>query len=175
MYLTLPPVDLGDRSLDSALDLVFGGVTLAAVHGDSLRGTTAFVNGTRQFSFDVDVAGVPCVIRKLFCGGPTMRVTTHQTLVSRGPDEWRITNKIKLHVIGAELMVIEPVFWLHRDAEHCRTTMGGGVRHAARLPPPLSWLAVRCMATHSEEELRKFKVQIDKLMEIDLLTEPRWS
>lgn len=153
--------------MESALALVLGGDTLAAVHGDSLSGTTEFVDGRRQFSFDVDVAGVPVVFRRLFCGGPTMRVTTRQTLVSRGADEWRITNNIKLHVIGAELLVIEPEFWLHRDAEHCRTTMGGGVRHAARLPPPLSWLAVRCMATHSETELRKFKVQIDKLLTLE--------
>lgn len=172
MYVPIPELDLGDRSLDAALDLVFGGPTLAGVHGDSLRGTTDFVNGTRQFSFDIDATGVPCVVSKLFCGGATMRVTTHQTLVSRGPDEWHITNKIKLHVVGAELLVIEPVFWLHRDSEHCRTTMGGGVRHAARLPPPLSWLAVRCMAAHSRAELQKFKVQIDKLMTLDLLGAP---
>lgn len=168
MYLAIPDLDLGDRSLDAALDLVFGGGTLASVHGASLTGTLEFVNGTRQFSFDVDVTGVPSVVMKLFCGGPTMRVTTLQTMVSRGADEWQITNKIKLHVIGAELLAIEPVFWLHRDAEHCKTTMGGGVKHAARLPPPLRWLAVKCMAAHSTSELEKFKVQIDKRMTVDL-------
>lgn len=162
--LAVPTIDLGDRTLDAALDLVFGGPTLAAVHGDSLRGTTDFVNGTRQFSFDVDLAGVPSILKRLFCGGPTMRVTTHQTLLSRGPEEWHISNKIKLHVIGAELLVIQPLFWLHRDSEHCKTTLGGSVKHAARLPPPLSWLATRCMAAHSEAELRNFKVQIDALL-----------
>jgi len=166
--LTLPEVPLTARTLDDALDTVFGVDTLLQVHGPSLRATPFDESGKRKFSFDVDIGTVPLPIRKFFCG-KNLRVTTSQTLTKikrRGePTVWTVKNSLKPHFIGSEFFKLRPIFWLRRDTVDGVITVGGEVKHDAVLPPPLNDIAESFMMAASEKELRKFADVLESRLE----------
>lgn len=152
--IQVPELAMTCQSLDSAFDSVFGPDTLARVHGPSTR-VEPFKNNERTFTFDIDVSSVPRMLRCFFCG-PRMRVTTRQTM-ERSRNDIRVTNHIKMHVVGAELFRVKPTFWLDRKSSQGIVVLGGIVQHEASLPPPLRGIAERFMAAHSERELRRFE------------------
>jgi len=154
--LAVPALRLTATTLPDALDAVFGQDTLRRVHGPSVTGAFDFgPDGRRAFDFEVDVSAVPAPIRCFFCG-PRLRVTTAQTLARPEPSAcWRVSNSIRMHFVGSELFRIRPEFELTRH-EDGRIVVAGTVRHDASLPPPLSGIAERFMAAHSERELRRF-------------------
>lgn len=156
--LDVPRVSLGKVGLEAALASVFGPDMLRRMHGPSLRGAGPFdAKGKRAFKFSIGVQTVPAPIRRFFCGS-RLRITTRQTL-DKEPGEWTITNKLKLHFLGAEFFKIRPVFWL-REAGDGEVTLGGRVRHDAMLPPPLCHIAEGFMALNSEAELRNMAAQL---------------
>lgn len=141
--------------MEGALEAVFGVDVLRRVHGPSLRGEGPFdARGKRAFKFAVDVSAVPAPIRRFFCG-KRMRITTRQTLAKKAPDDWTITNALKMHFLGAELFKIRPQFWL-REGTDGTVSLGGRVQHDARLPPPLCHIAEDFMALHTARELHRF-------------------
>lgn len=158
--VVLPPVRIaGQRDMGGALHSVFGSHMLSRVHGPSLRGnlplaSTFDADGRRTFSFDVAVDSVPPPIRRFFCGDK-LTVTTRQQLNDRRDDDWTVTNRMKLHFVGAELFKLRPKFWLRRDGDGV-ITLGGQVRHDAVLPPPLNGIAEKFMVLNTQRELTRF-------------------
>lgn len=154
--LTLPPVKLAGphaTDLDAAMNAVFGPHMLRKVHGPSLKAGSFDAKGKRAFKFEIRVDAVPPPIRRFFCGS-TLGVSTRQTL-DKQPDKWTVTNRMKLHFVGAELFKLRPVFWLERDPEG-GVSLGGRVRHDAVLPPPLNGIAENFMALNTHRELMHF-------------------
>lgn len=155
--LVLPPVRLAGqhRDLESGLHAVFGPAMLRRVHGPSLRGEAPFdAMGRRAFKFAVRVDSVPPPIRRFFCGSE-LGVTTRQSVDTSDPDRWTVTNRMKLHFVGAELFKLRPVFWLERAPDGV-VFLGGRVRHDAVLPPPLNGIAEAFMELNTRRELLHF-------------------
>ena len=153
--LVLPEVRLaGPRDLESALSAVFGVDMLRAVHGPHTKVSGSFDDGgnKRTFKFRVKVDAVPPPIRRFFCGSE-LGITTRQSL-DRAPARYTVTNKMKLHFVGAEFFKLRPVFWLHLD--DAGVSLGGTVRHDAVLPPPLNGIAENFMMLNSRKELLHF-------------------
>lgn len=149
--LVLPPVRVKRASMDSAFDAVFGPAMLRRVHGPSTR-VGDFKDGKRAFKFRVDVSDVPPPIRRFFCG-KELGITTTQKLTMTDT-RWDVTNRLKLHFVGAELFSLKPAFYL--EATDGGIFLGGAVRHSAVLPPPLNGVAEAFMMANSERELRHF-------------------
>lgn len=155
--LTLPPVRINRDSLGEAFESVFGPSMLRRVHGPDTR-VGNFEDNKRRFSFKVHVGEIPPLIRRFFCGRE-LKVTTQQRL-STEPTKWEVTNRMKLHFVGAEFVGIKPVFWLEAcdgtEGREAGIYLGGTVRHDARFPPPLNGIAESFMIANSEKELRHF-------------------
>lgn len=155
--VVLPTVPLrGHTNMEGAMRAVFGPAVLRKVHGPSLRGAyeSFDANGKRRFQFRVAVDQVPPPIRRFFCGS-NLRITTQQTL-DKEPAKWTVSNKMKLHFVGAEFFKLRPVFWLEQDQDTGVVSLGGNVRHDAVLPPPLNSIAEGFMALNTRRELIRF-------------------
>ncbi len=152
--LVIPPTPLAPATMTEAFEAVFGVPMLRRVHGPQTKVTPFDAKGSRQFTFDVPVDNVPGPIRRFFAGG-RMAVTTRQHLARKTPDAWHVTNRIKLHFVGAELFYLKPLFRLERGEDGV-VRLGGRVRHSAILPPPLNAIAESFMMLNSERELRHF-------------------
>lgn len=152
--LILPRTRLaGQRDMDGALHAVFGPGMLRKMHGPSTKAGTFDAHNKRVFKFTVAVDSVPLPIRKFFCGSQ-LGVTTRQTL-ERSADKFTITNRMKLHFVGAEFFKLRPVFWLEREQDG-GVSLGGLVRHDAVLPPPLNGIAENFMMLNTRRELLHF-------------------
>lgn len=153
--LTVPPIRLRlppGEGIEAAFKRVFGPDMLRKVHGpDTAVGD--FDKGKRTFRFTVKVDQVPPAIRQFFCGSE-MGITTRQTLDAT-KTRWTITNRLKLHFVGAELFKLRPQFWLESAADGS-VSLGGRVRHDAVLPPPLDGIAEGFMMINSQKELLHF-------------------
>lgn len=143
----------GMRDMDGALHAVFGPGMLRKMHGPNTHVGPFDSNDKRVFKFKVAVGAVPPPIRKFFCGSE-LGVTTRQTL-ERGADKSTITNRMKLHFVGAEFFKLRPVFWLEREQDGI-ISLGGVVRHDAILPPPLNGIAENFMMLNTRRELLHF-------------------
>lgn len=155
--LVVPSVRIKRATLQGAFEAVFGPGMLRRVHGQHVR-VGPFLNDARTFTFEVEVSGVPRILRRFFCG-ERLVVTTRQDRSILADTKWQVTNRLKLHFVGAELFAMRPVFWLEtRDDDDGGTGvyLGGTVDHSARLPPPLNRIAEAVMMRHSERELRHF-------------------
>ena len=171
--LKIPEVRLTSRTLDDALDAVFGIDTLSRVHGptldtSSMTGSSTVgsstagsfsEDGRRKFSFVVETSGIPGAIKKFVCGDD-VKVTTMQTLSKKVPTKWSVTNVLKTKFLGSELFQVRPVFWLQQD-RHGSVTLGGTIRHDAILPPPLNDIAETFMMQLSEREVRRFETVLE--------------
>lgn len=155
----LPDVCLGRRTLQSALDSAFSTQILTAVHGPTLKlkGTGAFVDGSRSFAFSVDLPTVPPPL-KVFFGGETLDVSVRQTVDTRDPAAWHVTNRLKLKCVGAELIKVRPSFVLKETDG--RVTLSARVRHDAVLPPPLDKIGEEFMMLSSARELHRFEAEL---------------
>ncbi len=153
-HLVLPRTRLaGQRDMDGALQAVFGPAMLRKMHGPGTKVGPFDAQGKRVFKFRVAVDSVPPPIRKFFCGSE-LGVTTRQTL-ERGADKCTVTNRMKLHFVGAEFFKLRPIFWLEREPDG-GISLGGTVRHDAILPPPLNGIAENFMMLSSRKELMHF-------------------
>ena len=152
--LVLPTVPVRHTCLKSAKEAVFGPDMLRRVHGPSLQFfTEEQLADKRTFRFSVDVADVPAPIRKFFCGS-SLRVTTTQA-VRETALKVSVSNKLKLHFVGAELFKMRPSFWLEQSPDGT-IMLGGKVRHDAVLPPPLNGIAESFMMQNSAHTLMQF-------------------
>ena len=170
--VVLPTVPLrGHTSMDGAMRAVFGPAVLRKVHGPSLKGAyeSFDANGKRRFQFRVAVDQVPPPIRRFFCGSD-LRITTQQTL-AKEEAKWTVSNKMKLHFVGAEFFKLRPQFWLEQDQETGAVSLGGNVRHDAVLPPPLNSIAEGFMALNTRRELIRFAqcLHEDGVLDIEAL------
>lgn len=153
--LLLPTIPLKQcRDLDGALRAVFGPQMLRRVHGPGTKAGDFDARGRRTFKFSVKVDSVPPPIRRFFCGSE-LGVTTRQTLDKESGDRWTVTNKMKLHFVGAEFFKLRPAFWLERGVDGV-VSLGGAIRHDAVLPPPLNGIAEDFMVLNSKRELLHF-------------------
>lgn len=154
--LMLPRTRLaGVDGMEGALHAVFGPQMLRKMHGPATKVGHFDDRGDRRFKFRVKVDGVPPPIRRFFCG-KELGITTRQHL-DKTDDRWTVTNKMKLHFVGAEFFKLRPAFWLERDpAEPGAVFLGGTVRHDAVLPPPLNGIAENFMMLRSRVELMQF-------------------
>lgn len=155
--LALPRVQLqGCADLGQALRSVFGPEMLRKMHGPDTKVGFFDDKGQRKFKFRVKVEGMPAPIRRFFCG-KEMGITTRQQLDTKDDNKWTITNRLKLHFVGAEFFKLRPSFWLERDpATPGAVFLGGAVRHDAVLPPPLNGIAEDFMMLRSRAELMHF-------------------
>lgn len=155
--LMLPRTRLaGCTDLSGALHAVFGPHMLRKVHGPATKVGMFDERGRRTFKFRVKVEGVPPPIRRFFCGSE-LKITTRQQLDTADDNKWTVTNRMKLHFLGAEFFKLRPTFWLERDpAEPGAVFLGGTVRHDAVLPPPLNGIAENFMMLRSRVELMQF-------------------
>ena len=158
----VPDTKLDCQDLQSALDTVFGPVMLKSVHGPDTVVGDFDQEGIRTFKFCIDVCRVPFAIRYLFSGS-RLHITTRQTLTKPSMEHWRITNDIRMHFLGSELLKLKPVFWLVQDSTTGHIHLGGHVRHVAYLPMPFCRIAETFMAIHTEIELRKFGACLEQL------------
>lgn len=167
----VPHVGLGTPVLGAALQKVFGIETLRRVHGDSVKVKDFDSRGQRQFTFTVDVGCIPSAVRAFFCKRQ-LRIRTTQTLSKDSETCWKVSNKLKMHFLGAELFRIRPVFWL--EVKNGETYLGGRVQHDAMLPPPLNGICENFMAVQSATQLAKFaEVLADKSQHSEILR--KWS
>ena len=160
LYAT-PDLCLGRRSMQSALDAAFSPAMLARVHGPSLKlaGSGEFDgSGRRAFKFAVDMPSVPPAIRGMFCGN-RLDVSVRQTLDKRGEDDWRVSNRLKLHCVGAELVKVRPAFKIHRRQDG-QVVLSASVRHDAVLPPPLNSIAEDFMMLNTAQEMQRFESEL---------------
>lgn len=150
--LVVPQVKLAVPDLEAALQAVFGPPMLRTVHGPATTAGPFDDKGKRAFKFWINVDRVPLPIRRFFCG-TQLAVTTRQSL-HRTPAKYTVTNRMKLHFVGAELFTLKPTFWLQQAEDG--VSLGGCVRHSAILPPPLNGIAEDFMMLNSRRELLHF-------------------
>ncbi len=164
----LPDLCLGQRSMQSALDAAFSPAMLARVHGPSLQlaGPGGFdAAGRRNFRFSVDVTGVPPAIRG-FIGGDRLDVSVRQTVDRRGPADWRVSNRLRLKCVGAELIKVRPAFVLRQGGDG-RVVLSASVRHDAVLPPPLNGIAEEFMMLNTAREMQRFEGELRAAGEVE--------
>lgn len=155
----LPEVPLGRRTLQNALDSVFSPAILTKVHGPTLKlkGAGAFENGTRSFGFSIDLPTVPPPL-KVFFGGETLDVNVRQSVDTRDPAVWHVTNRLKLKCVGAELIKVRPSFTLTDKGGE--VSLSARVRHDAVLPPPLDTIAEEFMMLSSAHEMHRLETEL---------------
>lgn len=147
----IPPIPIGDMSLDEAFHKVFGEPTLQKVHGPTLK-VSDWKNKQRKVQFSLEVRQIPPEIRRFFCGD-RFRITTRQTRIDM-PAQIDVKNKIRMHFVGAEFFCVKPCFRLQQHG--CQTYISGRVEHHAILPPPLNIIAETFMAEQSKREMEHF-------------------
>lgn len=152
-WVDVPDVNLGTRDMEAALHRVFGLETLRKVHGPDLKAGEFDAKGRRSFEFTIDVSDIPPPVRAFFCK-PKLLIRTRQQLSKPSPTRWEVSNKLKMHFVGAELFKIRPSFWL--SARDDGVYLGGRVRHDAVLPPPLNGICERFMALQTWLQLDAF-------------------
>ncbi len=152
--LAVPRVQLGHVPLEHAFKRVFGRDTLQRVHGPSLRMTDwDRAAGTRKIQFAVEMGRIPKEVARFFCG-ERLRVTTNQTCTRPDANTIVVSNRMRLHFLGAEMFSVRPTFRLSRD--DAGTFLTGIIEHHARLPPPLNSVVESFMVRSSRRELEKF-------------------
>jgi hypothetical protein len=148
---------IGPFTLSNAMHVVFGLPTLTMAHGPSLKLSSwqrdeASGTARRTVRYTMDVSAVPPPVRRFFCG-KQLRITSRQTLTET-PCEAVVSNKVRMHFLGAELFHVKPKFVV--SVENGTAYLSGRVEHHAFLPPPLSHVVEDFMALHSRLELKKY-------------------
>ena len=152
--ITVPPTWIlpPNLSLRAAFDLIFGESTLRKVHGASMS-VTEWRDDRRTVKFEMPV-NVPAPIRPFFCGN-SVRVTTRQTRTFDKSSSVTVTNKLRMHFVGAELFIVRPTFVITHDPHGI--SVSGSVESHALLPPGICNIAETFMSHSAENELKKFK------------------
>lgn len=153
--VTIPPQTLGEISIETAFDALFSREFLKKIHGDSLRVSGWNEDDERTIQFSVNIDKVPIELRRIFCGNK-LRITTHQT-VRKEPGQWTVTNKLKMHCLGAEFVRVRPVFVLGTDADSHTTHISVRVEHDAFMPPPINRVVETFMASQTRRELESYE------------------
>jgi hypothetical protein len=149
----VPPLRLGTDDMWQGFERVFGSETLERMHGSSVR-TSKWRDDKRKVRFTISVDHVPKEVRMFFCGNK-LRITTEQhRQVNEAERRIVVTNRMRMHFLGAELFSVKPMFMLHCQGGD--TYVSGSVRHHAVLPPPLDMVVESFMAQHSKKQLEHF-------------------
>lgn len=148
----IPNLYLGNISLEEAFHKVFGPDTMRKIHGEEMTLTPWNHKHERTFKFYVDIPQVPKEIKSLFCGN-RLQITTKQQRIDMS-DCIQIKNKVKLHVLGAELVSIKPSFNLYHILN--QTYLSVNIEHRARFPPPINSILEGFMVETSKKAFQTF-------------------
>ena len=144
------PIKLGSITYEEAYHKLFNENILEKKHGKIIdfRDTKDY----RKFSFEIQVNNIPVELKRFFCG-KNLKITTRQYL-EKCPERWTISNKIKMHFIGAEFFKIKPFFYLEQKND--QLFFSAKVENHAIFPPGLSHIAEHFMCLQTEKELDNF-------------------
>jgi hypothetical protein len=146
-------LDMGSLSLKDAISVVFDNDTLRRVHGEDMQ-ITEWKEGRRRLHMAFDTSGIPEQVRRAFCGGPRTRVTVKQVIERSTEEEHRVRNKVRMHVLGQELIKVRPLFVLTK--KDSKIELAASVQVHAILPPPLNHIAEAFMIEQSERDVRAY-------------------
>lgn len=149
----IDPQPLGKLTLPEAFDFLFSTEKLKNFHGKNTY-ISPWKDDKRTIRFQMDVDAVPQEVRVFFCG-EKLRITTTQN-VEREKTRWTVSNRVRLHFVGAELFDVRPTFCLETDKNDI-TNLSCKVQHRARLPIPLNGIVERFMASQTLRELNEYK------------------
>lgn len=153
----LPPERIGNKTLVESFELIFSEEVLGKLHGEKFKSSGWFLDKesgqlkrTVQFSMRVD--SVPPEVRIFFCGSK-LRVTTVQAL-TKFEDTWKVSNKMRMHFLGAELFVVKPEFDLHfiEGVAHITTR----VEHHAVMPSPINHIVEAFMSSQTKRQMKEY-------------------
>ena len=149
-----PIVNFGRNvTIGNAFDMAFGEDTLRKLHGNDVVITPWDERNRLVLKFTINMEHVPTELRRIFCGS-RMRVTAKQQLV-REEGRCEVSSRMKMHIMGAELIRVRPRFTLKEGPEGL-VCMEGCVDHAAMLPPPVNAIAEAFMYNSSKEQLSRY-------------------
>jgi len=145
---------LGHISIPDAFYKVFSPDTLRKIHGEDMTITDWNEKRERTFRFYVETPGIPNEVKQFFCGS-RLKITTKQSYTHQ-PTRVVVKNKVKLHVLGAELVSVRPTFTLDHFPEEKTTTLSVRIEHRARFPPPLNGIIENFMTETSKRAFQTF-------------------
>jgi hypothetical protein len=152
-----PSYDLGNHTLEHAFSIVFNDDTLQKAHGEDIE-ITPWQDDKRTTEFHVGVDMIPWALRHLFWGSK-LKVTVNQAL-NKADNCWKVSNQIMMHFIASKLFKIESAFELVQKDGHIFLT--GGVKCAARLLPPLNFIAEGFMLNQCKKEITTYTEVVAK-------------
>lgn len=150
---TIPKIYLGNISLEDAFNKVFNPDTMKKIHGENMTITNWNNKNERTFKFNIDIPYVPKEIKMFFCGN-NIKITTKQYRINND-NNIQVKNKTKLHILGAELVSVKPLFTIFNDNNN-HACLSVNIEHHARFPPPLNSIIEGFMAETSKKSFKKF-------------------
>ena len=147
------PINIGAITYEEAYKKLFNENILEKNHGSSFK-ILNFCESKdyRKFSFEIQIHNVPMELKRFICG-KNLKITTRQYL-DKSPERWTISNRIKMHFIGAEFFKIKPFFYL--EQKNNQLFFSAKVENHAIFPPGLSHIAEHFMCLQTEKELANF-------------------
>lgn len=152
-------IDLAGLSMQEAIEMVFAPDTLRKVHGDDME-ISEWKNGQRKLHMHFKGLQIPEQVRKCLSGGSDPRVTVKQVIEKSDPDEHRVRNRVRLHLLGQEFIKVRPRFSLTSMLNITRFT--ASVEVHAIFPPPLNGIVEAFMIEESQKDILKYIEAIEE-------------
>lgn len=144
------PINIGPITYEQAYHKLFNENNLEKQHGKIIdfRDTKEY----RKFSFEIQVNNIPAELKSFICG-KNLKVTTRQ-YIEKYPERWTISNKIKMHFLGAEFFKVKPFFYLEQKND--QIFFSAKIENHAIFLPGLSHIAEHFMCLQAEKEIQNF-------------------
>lgn len=155
-------VRLGTSVMSDAVRKTFDDPrVLSIVHGEDLD-LGPWRGGVRRLAFSMNASSavpVPPEVRRIVCGD-RMRTSVRQKVVRSTDDVHEVQSRVRLHVLGAELLKIRPKFALTRVLSPASSVgeieFSASVEVHAVFPSPLNRVIEAFMIAQSRHELEKY-------------------
>jgi hypothetical protein len=159
---TSEPIVLREAtSFDDVLSRAFGKPVLDEVHGPTLRVTDWDGSGTRRVQFNMPIPPtIPRQMSRFICGR-NLRFSVKQQLAAVDEAHVKLSNKVRMHFIGAEMFKVQPEFVM-RKHEDGAFSVQAHVRVDAILPHPLNRVAEAFMLEHSASEFERWARAVER-------------
>ena len=155
-FLEIGSVPIGTaQSLDDAEEVCFGTRTLQKVHGEDVF-VGPWKRNRRQLQTNTPLpTGYPAALRVFSGNTDRLRMTISQRKVysEDGNNTITMNNKVRIHVLGAELCCVRPEFRFAMNPETKNLTFGCKIKMYAVLPPPLDKICEHFMLQTCKSEI----------------------
>lgn len=153
-FLTLSNIPIGMLSSPEDIDRVcMSPTTLQHVHGETVN-VGDWQKNRRTIKTDTPLpTGFPPVLRAV-CGNTDRLRMTIQQHRHTDPNSGitSVRNKLRMHVLGAELCRVQPMFYFSLDPQN-NLSFGCKIKMYALLPPPLDKICENFMLSVSKSEI----------------------